>query len=190
MAQRSTSCSDRFRSAQVPAVAGKLFQNIFPVMLRNLLHVSPLYLLTTSLIWGQHCPLAEITLSLPWGFTWAIYGKQSISWPFPAFPSPNKTIPASAALPACPTPSSAPAPSSSSQGRALPSPPWIFSSFIPFMQPLFPFPFMNFHHSSLCHLSLSHFQATSGTGGGDSSGTNTLFGVSYCHNNFISLIYA
>lgn len=58
LAQRSISCSDGFRSAQVPAVTGKLFQNIFPVMLRELLHVFPLYLLTTSLIWGQHCPLA------------------------------------------------------------------------------------------------------------------------------------
>lgn len=58
LALRSISCSDGFRSAQVPAAPGKLFQNIFPVMLRNLLHVSTLYLLTTSLILGQHCPLA------------------------------------------------------------------------------------------------------------------------------------
>lgn len=87
LAQGSISCSDGFRSAQVPAVTGKLFQNIFPVMLRNLLHISPSYLLTTSLIWGQHCPSAEITLSLPWGFTWAIYRKQSLfSSPFHVFP--------------------------------------------------------------------------------------------------------
>lgn len=58
LALRSISCSDGFRSAQVPAAPGKLFQNIFPVMLRNLLHVSTLYLLTTSLILGQHCPSA------------------------------------------------------------------------------------------------------------------------------------
>jgi len=58
LALRLISCSDGFRSAEVPAVTGKLLQNIFPAMLRNRFHVSTLYLLTTSLIWGQHCPLA------------------------------------------------------------------------------------------------------------------------------------
>lgn len=80
--------------------------------------------------------------------------------------------------------------------RALPSPTWIFSSPDPHLSlfPLFPFPVMNFWALSItaacaiCPFLIS--RPPLAAGGGHGSGTNTLFGVSYCHNNFISLIYA